>query len=186
MKLSDTLTRLAKRQHNHRMIVHGIHGERVIIPLTLIQFICATANNRDYYALAHAHCNFPIKEVILNRYSKPLTDEQYSALLTFLLHCRDYPSLKVSPNATVVYKSSTELKYDKDFRAALDADVAFCENVYSLGFDTGEISIVDDPDRYLAKEVSEFLTVVLINLVPDECFEEEDPNNNDVTVVTDD
>ena len=186
MKLSDTLSQLTKKQLNHRMIVHGINGERVIVPLSLIQFICATANGKDYYKLAHSHCNFPVKEVILNRYNKRLTADQYSALLTFLLHCREYPNLSVAPTSTVVYKPSTELKYDDTFRSVIEADVEFCENVYSLGFDKGEICIVDDPDRCIPREVSEFLTVTLISLVPDEYFEEEDPNNDDVTVIGND
>lgn len=172
MNLFDTLTELDAVKYNHRMIVHGIHDERKIIPLSLVSYVCATANNRDYFKVARHSVKFPIKDITMNRYNKKLTDEQYSALLTFLLHCRDYSAWAVPATTVVEYKSSTELRYNDEFKTFLDAHVEFAENVYNLGFDTGDISMVTS-DKSVRNDIMNYLVTALANTVPDELFAEE-------------
>lgn len=169
MKISDALFTLSDKKLNHRMIVHGIHGERVIVPVTLINFVCAIATDRNDHAFARRACKFPIKEVILNRYNKKLTDEQYSAILTLLVHCRQYGGLAIDSNIKVVYKSSHELKYLNTFKALLDSSVELDEAVYNLGFDTGEISL-ETADYNVAQDVLGFVTCCYVNTLPDEMF----------------
>lgn len=172
MNLFDTLTGMSNYKYNHRMIVHGIHGERQIVPLSLPSYICAIANNRDYFSVARHSCKFPIKEVTLNRYNKKLSDEQYSALLTLLLHCREYTTPALPTNVFVQYKSSVELKYDGEFRKFMDSNVEFAENVYALGFDTGEISFVTE-EHSAHKDIMAFFTIALVHATPDEFFAED-------------
>lgn len=183
MDLFNILTELGERKYNHRMIVRGIHGERVIVPLSLPSYICATVGNRDYFAVARHSCKFPIKEVILNRYNKKLTDEQYSALLTLILHCREYDTPALPTNVFVHYKSSVELKYDAGFKDFMDKNVEFAENVYGLGFDTGEISFVTE-EHSAHKDIMAFFTVALVHATPDEYFAEDitDPNADVETI----
>lgn len=169
MKTSDTLFTLSDQKLNHRMIVHGIHGERVIVPIPLPNFVCAIATERNDHAFAHKACKFPIKEVILNRYNKKLTDEQYSAILTLLVHCRQYSGLTVDNNIKVVYKSSHELKYLNSFKALLDTSVELDEAVYNLGFDTGEISL-ETADYNVVQDVLGYVTYCYVNTLPDDMF----------------
>lgn len=173
MDLFNILTELGERKYNHRMIVRGIHGERVIVPLSLPAYICATVNNRDFYSVARHTCKFPIKEVILNRYNKKLTDEQYSALLTLILHCREYDTPALPTNVYAEYKSSVELKYSPEFKDFMDKNVEFTENVYGLGFDTGELSFVTK-EKSTHKDIMAFFTVALVHATPDEYFVNED------------
>ena len=69
----------------------------------------------------------------------------------------------------VKYTSSSELKYDEAFKAAMDSDVTLAEAVYNVGFDTGEITF-EKVDYNVESAVVRFLMTIYINALPDEQF----------------
>ena len=169
MDLFNTLETLNDKKLNHRMIVHGINGERVIVPISVIQFVSSIAIERNDRKFAHDMCKFPIKEIILNRYGKKLTDDQYSALLTLLVHCRHYNGDMVNPFYAVKYESSNEKRYSPEFKSLIDSNTELAEAVYNLGFDTGDISFVQC-EKPVTQEIIGYLTISLTSTIPDEMF----------------
>lgn len=172
MQLYETLKELSNVKYNHKMIVHGIYGERQVIALPVTSFVCMLANGRDYFTAARHSCKFPIKDVNVNRYNKRLTDEQYSALITLLIHCKDYSTPGFSTDVSVEYKSSKELRYCDELKAFIDGNVEFAENLYNLGFDTGDIHLVHGA-RHIHRDIMEFFTDAIVSTVPDEYFADE-------------
>ena len=180
MKLYPTLESTLDPQLNHKMIVHGIHGEKKVIPLRLINFVCMLVHGRSDYRYAHEHTDFPIKEAILNRYGKKLTEDQYSALLTLIFHVNRNDTGVIGPRDLVIYKQSNELKYSDEVKAAFEQEKYIAEAVYNLGFDTGELSI-EHVTWDVTTQLVKFMVTLYVNDMPEDMmYKSENPELDEI------
>ena len=183
MGLYEELVGLEDERYNHRIIVHGIHGERKVIHLPLATFVLRVCALGERDTIVRENCNFPIKEVIVNQYTKRLTDAQYSALLTLLAYCKEYRVPLPHDCVYIKYTSDRELKYDDAFKLFLTSNIDFEENAWLIGYNTGDIKCVVDDYSY-AGDVLHYLAYVAVHRLPDCVLNEENYDDGSEPVIS--
>ena len=178
MNLYNELVNLLDEKYNHRIIVHGIHGERTVIRVPLATFVLRVCVLDEKEELVREYCDFPIKEIVINPYNKVLTENQYSALLTFLAYCKPYRVPLPNDGICIVYKVDKELRYDKAFKQFLNSNIDFEENAYLLGYSTGDISCLVGEHSY-ANDVLRYLAYAAAHSLPECVLNEENYDAGD-------